>query len=105
GSAGLGLSDVIDALSRSNANAGGGYIERNREAVLIRAEGLIGNLDDVRNVVVAATPKGAPITVGALGTVDFAPRLRRGAATMNGECEVEIRVALMLLRDTRRRWY
>jgi heavy metal efflux system protein len=101
-SARLGLSDVIDALSRSNANAGGGYIERNRESVLIRAEGLIGNLDDVRNVVVAATPKGAPITVGALGVVDFAPRLRRGAATMNGEGEVVVGVALMLLGENSR---
>jgi cobalt-zinc-cadmium resistance protein CzcA len=101
-SAGLGLSDVIEALSRSNANAGGGYIERNREAVLIRAQGLITNLDDVRNVVVAATAKGAPITIGALGTVDFAPRLRRGAATMNGEGEVVVGVALMLLGENSR---
>ncbi len=101
-SAGLGLSDVLEALSRSNANAGGGYIERNREAVLIRAQGLITNLDDVRNVVVSATPKGAPITVGALGTVGFAPRLRRGAATMNGEGEVVVGVALMLLGENSR---
>lgn len=101
-SAGLGLSDVIEALSKSNANAGGGYIERNREAVLIRAQGLITSLDDVRNVVVAATPKGAPITVGALGAVDFAPRLRRGAATMNGEGEVVVGVALMLLGENSR---
>ncbi|HET7789136.1 MAG TPA: CusA/CzcA family heavy metal efflux RND transporter [Myxococcales bacterium] len=100
--AGLGLSDVLDALSRSNANAGGGYIERNREATLIRAQGLISNLDDVRNVVVAATPRGAPITVGALGTVGFAPRMRRGAATMNGEGEVVVGVALMLLGENSR---
>jgi len=101
-SARLGLSDVIDALSRSNANAGGGYLERNREAILIRSEGLIGNLDDVRNVVVAATPKGAPITVGALGAVEFAPRLRRGAATINGEGEAVVGVALMLLGENSR---
>lgn len=98
----LGLSDVIEALARSNANAGGGYIERNREAVLIRSEGLITNLDDVRNVVVSATPTGAPLTVGALGTVQFAPRLRRGAATMNGEGEVVVGVALMLLGENSR---
>jgi cobalt-zinc-cadmium resistance protein CzcA len=99
---GLGLSDVIEALSRSNANAGGGYIERNREAVLIRSEGLITNLDDVRSVVVSATQKGAPVTVGSLGTVQFAPRLRRGAATMNGEGEVVLGVALMLLGENSR---
>ncbi|MBS2023218.1 MAG: efflux RND transporter permease subunit, partial [Deltaproteobacteria bacterium] len=98
----LGLADVIDALSRSNANAGGGYIEHNREAVLIRSEGLITNLDDVRSVVVASTPSGAPILVGSLGTVQFAPRLRRGAATMDGKGEVVVGVALMLLGENSR---
>ena len=99
---GLGLSDVIEALSRSNANAGGGYIERNRDAILIRSEGLITSLDDVRNVVVAASAGGAPVTVGALGKVSFAPRLRRGAATMNGEGEVVVGVALMLMGENSR---
>jgi len=92
----LGLGDVIQALARSNANAGGGYIERNREAILIRSEGLITNLDDVRNVVVFASASGTPITVAALGDVSFAPRLRRGAATKDGEGEVVVGVALML---------
>lgn len=99
---GLGLSDVVAALQRSNANAGGGYIERNREAILIRSEGLITSLDDVRNVVVAASKSGAPITVGSLGTVSFAPRLRRGAATANGEGEVVVGTALMLMGENSR---
>jgi cobalt-zinc-cadmium resistance protein CzcA len=99
---GLGLSDVVEAMRRSNANAGGGYIERNREAILIRAEGLVTSLDDVANVVVAASKSGTPITVGGLGTVSFAPRLRRGAATANGEGEVVIGTALMLMGENSR---
>ena len=70
----LTMRQLFSALQKGNANAGGGYIERNGEAVLIRSEGLIGNLDDVRNVVVAATPKGAPVTVGALGVIPTAGR-------------------------------
>ena len=99
---GLGLADVLHALQRSNANAGGGYLERRREAILIRAEGLMGSLDDVRNVVVAASKSGAPITVGALGEVSFAPRLRRGAATQDGVGEVVVGVALMLMGENSR---
>lgn len=99
---GLGLADVIEALERSNANAGGGYLERNREAIVIRSEGLITSLDDVRNVVVTASNAGTPITVGSLGTVSFAPRLRRGAATNNGEGEVVVGVALMLMGENSR---
>ena len=99
---GLGLSDVVAALRRSNANAGGGYIERNREAILIRAEGLVTSLDDVASAVVAASTSGTPITVGSLGTVSFAPRLRRGAATVNGEGEVVVGTALMLMGENSR---
>jgi cobalt-zinc-cadmium resistance protein CzcA len=98
----LGMSDVVDALDRSNANAGGGYLEKNREALLIRSEGLITSLDDVRHVVVTATAVGAPVTVGDLGTVHFTPRLRRGAATMDGKGEVVVGVALMLMGENSR---
>lgn len=98
----LGLADVVKALERSNANAGGGYIERNREAILIRSQGLVRDLDDVRRVVVASTRSGAPITVGALGEVSFAPRLRRGAATLDGQGEVAVGVAMMLMGENSR---
>jgi cobalt-zinc-cadmium resistance protein CzcA len=101
-SVGLGLGDVVRALDRSNANAGGGYVERNREAILIRSEGLITSLDDVRNVVVATSRAGTPVTVGALGEVGFAPRMRRGAATKDGEGEVAVGVALMLMGENSR---
>ena len=99
---GVGLQDVFEALARSNANAGGGYIERNREAVLIRSEGLVGSVDDIRNVVVAGGPSAAPITVKSLGTVSVAPRLRRGAAAMDGQSEVVLGVALMLMGENSR---
>jgi heavy metal efflux system protein len=102
GAVGLGLADVVQALDRSNANAGGGYIERHRESIVIRSEGLITNLDDVRNVVVASSKVGTPITVGSLGEVGFAPRLRRGAATKDGAGEVAVGVALMLMGENSR---
>jgi cobalt-zinc-cadmium resistance protein CzcA len=53
-------------------------------------------------VVVAASKSGTPITVGSLGTVSFAPRLRRGAATANGEGEVVVGTALMLMGENSR---
>ncbi len=99
---GVGLSEVFEALARNNANAGGGYIERNREAILIRSEGLVGSLDDIRNVVVAGGAGAAPVTVGSLGTVSMAPQLRRGAATMDGDGEVVLGVALMLMGENAR---
>ena len=98
----LGLSDVAEALARGNANAGGGYIEKDREAILIRSQGLVTSLDDVRSIVVTTSPAGTPITVGDLGTVSFAARLRRGAATVAGESEGVVGVALMLMGENSR---
>ncbi len=96
---GISVAQVIDAMRRSNANAGGGYIEHNQEQVVVGSEGLVKNLDDVRNIVIAATPQGVPITIATVGDVRFGPRLRRGAATMDGQGEVAIGVAMMLIGE------
>ncbi|MCS6912427.1 MAG: CusA/CzcA family heavy metal efflux RND transporter [Myxococcales bacterium] len=93
---GLSVREVVTALERSNANAGGGYVEYNREQVVLGSAGLVHNLSDLSTVVVGATPQGVPITIGHLGEVRFGPRLRRGAASMDGQGEVVVGVALML---------
>jgi cobalt-zinc-cadmium resistance protein CzcA len=100
--AGLSVGEVIHALERANANAGGGYIEHNREQLVIGTVGLVTSLDDLRTVVVGTTPQGVPITVANVGDVRFGPRLRRGAATMDGKGEVVVGVALMLMGENSR---
>ena len=100
--AGVAVSDVAVALERSNANAGGGYIERDREHFVIGTEGLVTSLDDLRNVVIGATREGVPITVATVGDAQFGPRLRRGAASKDGKGEVVVGVALMLIGENAR---
>jgi len=100
--AGVSVAQVISALEKSNRNAGGGYIQHNREQFVIGTDGLVKNLDDLRRVVIGSTPQGVPITVSTVGDVQFGPRLRRGAATKNGEGEVVIGVAMMLLGENSR---
>jgi len=100
--AGVSVAQVIQALEKSNRNAGGGYIQHNREQFVIGTDGLVKNLDDLRRVVIGATPQGVPITISTVGDVQFGPRLRRGAATKNGEGEVVIGVAMMLLGENSR---
>jgi len=99
---GVSVAQVADALHNSNANAGGGYIEHDREHFVIGTDGLVKNLDDLRRVVIGATPQGVPITVAAVGDVQFGPRLRRGAATKDGKGEVVVGVTLMLLGENSR---
>jgi cobalt-zinc-cadmium resistance protein CzcA len=99
---GLSIGDVVEALEQSNANAGGGYIERNSEQVVIGSNGLVRSREDLERVVLGATPQGVPITVASVGEVRFGPKLRRGAATQDGEGEVVIGVALMLMGENSR---
>ena len=99
---GLSVEDVVRALERANENAGGGYIERNREQLVIGTAGLVKSRDDLKTVVVGATPQGVPITVATIGEVRFGARLRRGAASMDGQGEVVVGVALMLLGENSR---
>jgi len=100
--AGVSVAQVIDALEKSNANAGGGYIEHAREHFVIGTTGLVKSLDDLRNAVIGATNEGVPITVATVGDVRFGPRLRRGAASKDGKGEVVVGVALMLLGENSR---
>ncbi len=97
--AGLSVTEVVDALERANANAGGGYIEHEREHFVIGTDGLVKSLDDLQGVVVGATSDGTPITLATIADVRFGPRLRRGAASMDGKGEVVVGVAMMLLGE------
>jgi cobalt-zinc-cadmium resistance protein CzcA len=99
---GISVAEVIAALERSNANAGGGYIEHAREHFVIGTTGLVTSLEDLRNAVIGATTQGIPITVATVGDVKFGPRLRRGAASKDGKGEVVVGVALMLLGENSR---
>ncbi|AKV01556.1 Cobalt-zinc-cadmium resistance protein CzcA [Labilithrix luteola] len=99
---GLSVAQVADAVQKSNANAGGGYIERNREHFVIGTDGLVHSVEDLRRVVIGATPQGVPITVATVGDVKLGPRLRRGAATKDGQGEVAVGVAMMLMGENSR---
>ncbi len=91
---GVTIPQVIEALERNNANAGGSYIVRGSEEYLVRGLGLVRSLADIGNVVVAER-ETSPVYVRNLGQVAFGPEIRRGAVTVNGAGE---RVAGIVLK-------
>lgn len=93
----LSLRDVFEALEANNANAGGGTLVRGGEQRLIRAEGLIQSLEDVRQVRVATRSDGTPVFVRDVASVAFAPQLRQGAVTRDGRGEVVTASVMMLM--------
>jgi cobalt-zinc-cadmium resistance protein CzcA len=93
----LSLEQVYRAISENNANAGGAYIARDQEQVLIRGEGLIEDLEDLRNVVLATSAQGTPVLVRNVGEVKFAPMVRQGAVTRDGRGEAVAGIVMMLI--------
>jgi cobalt-zinc-cadmium resistance protein CzcA len=93
----ISLREVFAAIERNNANAGGAYLERAGEQALIRGEGRVTGLEDIRRVVVATRSDGTPITVGDLATVAIAPMVRQGAVTRDGRGEIVAGITMMLL--------
>ncbi|WP_437591193.1 efflux RND transporter permease subunit [Sorangium sp. So ce1000] len=97
---GLSFRDVLEAVARNNANAGGGYIEHKGEQYLIRATGLVHGEDDIRRILVGHHD-GIPIRVGDVAEVGVGRELRTGAATEDGR-EVVIGTAIMLVGENSR---
>lgn len=94
---GISLNTVFRALQENNANAGGGYIVHGSEQRLIRGEGLVNAIDDLRNIVLDNRSDGTAIRISDIGDVRFAPMLRQGAVTRDGNREAVTGMVMMLM--------
>lgn len=62
------LPQVVTAVAASNANAGGNYLTMGSQSVNVRGIGLLRNLQDMRNVLIAEH-NGVPIYLGDVANV------------------------------------
>ncbi len=81
--AGMHLRDVVDALERNNRNDGSGRLIDGEEALIVRAEGAVRNLDDLRAIVLGIH-NGAAVRVGDVADVRVEGMTRYGAVTRDG---------------------
>ena len=84
---GITLADLEDALVQNNRNDGAGRLREGEETLLVRVEGSIQTLDDLRHTVITATPGGTPIRVADVAEVRMGSLTRYGAVTRNGAGE------------------
>jgi len=75
-----------NAVTSNNRNDGAGRVRDGEEALLVRSEGRIRNLEDLRNVVVA-TRRGTTIRVADVADVRYGALPRNGVVTTNAERE------------------
>jgi heavy metal efflux system protein len=83
----LTLQKVYDALTNANATSGGGFIQKNNQAFIVRELGLLVSQTDISGVVVA-TNAGTPVFVRDVATVTMGPRVRRGQVGLDSNDDV-----------------
>ena len=83
----LPLTEVANAIRRSNGEVGGRSMEIAEKEFMLRVRGYVQGLEDLKKVAVGVGEKGVPILLGQVANVEFGPDMRRGIAELNGEGE------------------
>lgn len=94
-SLGLTLRQVQTAVTENNQNAGGGYIERGGDKLVVYGQGLARSAEDLERIVVTAH-QGTPIYLKDVAQVRQGNAIRLGGVTRDGNGEVLEGIAVML---------
>ena len=81
----LTVSDVVNAVQRSNNEVGGKILEVSDAEYFVRGQGYIQSKDDVENTVIKTGSNGIPILIKNVASVSLGGDIRRGALEKNGE--------------------
>ncbi len=84
----LTVSDVVNAVRRSNSEVGGKILEISDAEYFVRGQGYIQSMDDIENTVIRTSSNGIPILIKNVASVSLGGDIRRGALEKNGEGEV-----------------
>lgn len=91
------LNQLFEAVEANNATAGGGYLVRSGEQLLVRGEGRIQSIDEIGDVLIETRAEGVPVRVRDVARVHLAPMIRQGAVTRDGRGEVVTGIVMMLV--------
>ena len=83
---GVTLTQLKEAIAANNRNDGAGRLGEGDEVLLVRSEGSITSLDDLRAIVVTMK-EGAPVRLGNLAEVKIGTVTRYGVVTQSGRGE------------------
>jgi cobalt-zinc-cadmium resistance protein CzcA len=83
---GLTLSDVEQAIARSNLNVGGGFLRNGDQELTVRGIGYLESAQDIKRIMLKSKD-GTPVTVGDIATVVQSYTPRRGTVGFGLEKE------------------
>jgi copper/silver efflux system protein len=82
----ISIGEVVDAVRKSNQDAGGKTFEASTTEFFVRGRGYLKNLEDFENIVLKVE-NGTPIFLRNVGAVHLGPELRRGVGELDGRGE------------------
>lgn len=91
----ISMAEVYDAMTRNNANSGGGVLPHYAEQYLIRGVGLINDVVDIGNIVLKED-KSVPVHIHDIAEVKIGHEVRVGAVIKNGYTEAVGGIVMML---------
>lgn len=92
---GLRFDDILKAIKNNNLGIGPGYVEKNGEAFLIRADEKLENANQINDMVIGEK-NGVPIRIKDIAKVGIGKEMRTGSASKDGT-EAVIGTAMMLI--------
>ncbi len=90
----LTFQNLLDALGRGNANAGGSYVAQGPQQYAIRGIGLLQSADDIGRIVVAAR-NGTPILVRDIAQVNIGAVPRLGVVGQDDDDDIVTGIVVM----------
>ena len=86
---------VVEAVQKSNQEAGGSVLELGEAEYMVRASGYLQSLDDFRKVPLVSTAAGVSVRLGDVARIQVGPEMRRGIGELDGEGEATGGVIVM----------
>ncbi len=88
------VQQVFTAVAASNANVGGNYLTLGRQSVNLRGLGLLRNMEDIGNIVVASR-SGVPVLLKDLGSIHEGFQQRLGKVGRDQQDDVTEGIVLL----------
>jgi len=84
---GIPMAELRQALANNNSNDGAGRITAGEESLVVRVEGAVKTLDDLRAIRLSPTRGSAQVLLGDVATVRTGALTRYGGVTQDGQGE------------------
>ncbi len=92
---GIPLRRLDEAIRNANREVGGSVVELAEAEYMVRTRGYIQSLEDIEHIPVGIDPRGVPILLRELATVQVGPEMRRVVADLDGEGEITGGIVVM----------